>query len=174
MQIEVGKQVCSSAVNMWNHSFMTVFVPFNYQCSISTDIIWHPPSVFLIFTLRRNLNVMIILSSLSPPSCLPGSGSLSLTSSQASEVPPLTQLRWLPPSPQPSPAAGGWRWRQSSRTCSSPPCYWAGDPCSSCSSLRASTPTCAKDLVSQLHRVIVFNEGRVHFRTAERNLWLHQ
>ena len=50
---------------------------------------------------------------------------------------------WLQPWPRRSRAAGGWRWRRWWRTCCSRPCCWAGARCSSCSSRRASTPTCA-------------------------------
>lgn len=91
----------------------------------------------------------------------PGS-SLPSSSSQASNVHILTQQRWLPRWPQPSPAAGGWRWRRSLKTCFSPPCCWAGVPCSSCSNLRASTRTCVKDQVSgsrhpwQIYFVMLF------------------
>lgn len=76
------------------------------------------------------------------------------SSSRATEVQPFAQLRWLPRWRQPSPAAGGWRWRRSSRTCFSLPCCWAGVPCSSCSSQRASTPTSAKDRVSRFNCLI--------------------
>lgn len=70
--------------------------------------------------------------------------------------------RWLPPWPPLSPAAGGWRWRRSSRTCCSPPCCWAGDPCSSCSSRRASTPTCAKAQVRQLSVITCTRNVQFH------------
>lgn len=73
------------------------------------------------------------------------------------------QLKWLPRWQRPSPAAGGWRWRQSSRICFSLPCCWAGVPCSSCSSQRASTPTSALFQVggSLLASVVLFMKDSI-------------
>lgn len=103
----------------------------------------------------------------------------SLRSGLVSVPLPRAQQKWLLPSPQPSAAAGGWLSRQSSKTCSSLLCCWAGRPCSSCWSLRASTLTCAKHqvrlpLLSFMTRGILPSNatfGSNHTSTCHR-VWL--
>lgn len=56
---------------------------------------------------------------------------------------------WRPPWPLPIGAAGGWPARRCWKTSSSRQSSWAGARCSSCSSQRAFTPTCARSQVSR-------------------------
>lgn len=91
---------------------------------------------------------------------------------RSSTLLPLIHPKWLLLWPRPSPAAGGWRLQQSLRTCFSLLCFLAGRPCSSCSSRRASTLTCAKDEVSLLYCnwVIMcgFGEGVVYLESLSK------